>query len=147
MRKFEIAKGFENENVILPRRTTASSAGYDFRTLETKDIQPGETVLVHTGVKAAMNSNEVLLIYIRSSIGYKRGLELANAVAVIDADYYGNPDNDGEIMLALRCAGNKPAHVDAGERIAQGLFTPYLVVDDDEATGERTGGYGSTGKN
>ena len=94
-----------------------------------------------------MNSNEVLLIYIRSSIGYKRGLELANAVAVIDADYYGNPDNDGEIMLALRCAGNKPAHVEAGERIAQGLFTPYLVVDDDEATGERTGGYGSTGKN
>ena len=147
MRKFEIAKGFENAGVVLPTRTTKGSAGYDFRSLETKDILPGQVAVIHTGVKAAMNIGEVLLVFIRSSLGVKKGLSLANSVGVIDADYYGNPDNDGEIMIALRNNSQTPVHIEKGDRIAQGIFAPYLTTDDDSAKGNREGGFGSTGNN
>ena len=93
-----------------------------------------------------MPQGEVLLLFIRSSLGIKRGLSLANGVGVIDADYYGNPSNDGEISIAIRNCTDAPIIIEKGERVAQGIFVPYAVVDDDDVETTRQGGFGSSGK-
>jgi len=146
MRKFEICKGFENSEVILPKRKTKFSAGYDISSNEECDIKPGETRLVWTGIKVKMESDEVLKIYSRSSLGLKKGLALVNSVGIIDCDYYENEQNDGHIMIALHNFSLSDAHVDKGERIAQGIFSKYLITDDDDSKGTRKGGFGSTDK-
>lgn len=144
-RGFEIIKGFEDE-AILPKRGTAKSAGYDFAATEEVTIKPGQTVLVKTGIKAYMLEDEVLKLYIRSSLGFKKNLMLANAVGIIDADYYNNVDNEGHIMVALHNYGSEYRVITKGERIAQGIFTKYLVADKDTASSLRSGGFGSTNK-
>ncbi|ADY26724.1 deoxyUTP pyrophosphatase [Deinococcus proteolyticus MRP] len=134
--------------IPLPRRGTRHSAGYDFVTPAAFTVAPGEMVRVATDVKAYMGPGEVLQLYVRSSAGL-RGLVLANTVGIVDADYYGNPDNDGNIILALRNLGAEPFTAQAGDRVAQGVFVPYLLADgdDDLEGGEvRTGGYGHTGR-
>ena len=144
MRKFEIAKGFENREVVLPTRATKKSAGYDLRTLESYDLKPGERHVFPTGLKAMMEEDEVLYVFVRSSIGIKKGLRLCNSVGVIDADYYNNPNNDGHIMVALHNFSNEVVHIEAQDRIAQAVFMKYLIVDDDNTNNERLGGVGST---
>lgn len=145
MRKFMVCKEYQEENIVLPTRSTKKSAGYDFRCLEAFQIEPGKTYLVKTGVKAMMDDDDVLLIFPRSSLAVKKGLRLTNSVAVIDADYFGNEKNDGEIMISLFNFTDQAVSIDANERIAQGIFVKYGTVEDDEAEGERKGGYGSTG--
>ena len=146
MRKFEVCKGFENAGVELPVRKTKYSAGYDIRSLYKYEVKPGEIILVKTGVKACMESDEVLKIYPRSSLGLKKGLMLSNSVGVIDADYYSNLDNDGHIMIPLYNFSKNIAHIDVGERIAQGIFSKYLLTDNDASVTDRKGGFGSTDK-
>ncbi len=146
MRKFEIAKGYEDKNVILPKRGSKHSAGYDFYSLEDYTLHPKEVHLFQTGVKARMNEDEVLLLVVRSSIGIKKGLSLANQVGVIDSDYYGNEKNDGHILIALRNESEKDVTINKEERIAQGLFIHYLISDEDKTEEIRTGGIGSTGE-
>ncbi|GHF92407.1 dUTPase [Deinococcus piscis] len=133
--------------ISLPRRGTRHSAGYDFVTPAGFTVQPGEMVRVTTDVKAYMGPGEVLQLYVRSSVGL-RGLMLANTVGIVDADYYSNPDNDGNIILALRNLGAEPLTAQAGDRVAQGVFVPYLLADGDDLNmgGERAGGYGHTGR-
>ena len=146
MRKFEIAKGFEDRGVVLPQRKTAKSAGYDIIALTDEDVfvYPGMSVNLETGVKACMEDDEVMLLFIRSSLGIKQGLTLSNSCAVIDADYYNNPDNDGHFILNIINTGNSVQRIPARSRVAQAVFVKYLTVDDDNATGERIGGIGST---
>ena len=146
MRKFEIAKGFENEDIILPVRATSKSAGYDIRTLDSYKLLPGERQTFRTGLKACMEDDEVLYIFVRSSIAIKKGICLSNNVGVIDADYYNNPDNDGHIMVSLYNFSNDDVLIEKGERIAQAVFMKYQIVDDDKATSKREGGIGSTNK-
>ena len=81
----------------------------------------------------------------RSSFG-KRGMSLANGVGIIDADYYGNPTNDGNLGFLLKNNTDQPITIEQNEKIGQGIFMKYLIADDDKATGTRTGGFGSTGK-
>ena len=108
-------------------------------------IQP---TLVHTGIKAKMEPDEVLEIYNRSSNPKKLGLILANSVGIIDADYYGNPDNDGEIMFAFYNFMPWDVTVKQGDRIGQGIFKKFLRPTENlrikDAT--RSSGFGSTGK-
>lgn len=144
MRKFEIAKGYEDKEVVIPVRATSKSAGYDFRTLEEYTLKPGETHFFATGLKAMMNDDEVLLVFPRSSLAIKKGLRLTNSVAVIDADYYGNPSNDGHIMISLFNFSDHDVTIEAQERIAQGIFMKYLTTEDDKAEAKREGGFGST---
>ena len=146
MRKFEIAKGFEDRGVVLPQRKTAKSAGYDIIALTDEDVyvHPGMSVNLETGVKACMEDDEVMLLFIRSSLGIKQGLTLSNSCGVIDADYYNNPDNDGHFILNIINIGNSVQRIPARSRVAQAVFVKYLTVDDDNATGERIGGIGST---
>ena len=149
-RGFEIAKGFEDKEINLPIRKTKYSAGYDIECAEDTVIpsfKKGDNpTLIKTGLKAYMEDDEVLLLYNRSSNPKKKGLILANSVGVIDKDYYGNPDNDGHIMFAFYNIKNEDITIKKGEAIGQAVFTKYLVTDDDNASGERLGGFGSTNK-
>lgn len=146
MRQFMICKGFEQNDIKLPERSTKFSAGYDFKSLEDFDIEPNQVHIFKTGVKAKMDEDDVLLIFIRSSLAIKKGLQLANNVAVIDADYFSNPDNDGHIMIALKNTSNESVSIKKGDKIAQGMFTKYEITIDDRSSNERTGGTGSTGR-
>lgn len=147
MRKFEVVTGYE-EVAKLPKRSTKHSAGYDFHTTNSLPvlILPQKTVVFDTGIKVSMESDEVLLMHIRSSIGIKRGLILSNCTGVIDADYYNNPDNEGHIRIALTNIGDVAQTIKPQEKVVQGIFMKYLVADDDNPTGKRVGGIGSTGK-
>ena len=149
-RGFEIAKGFENSNINLPVRSTKNSAGYDVEAAEDCIIpafKPGQNpTLVKTGIKAYMESDEVLILANRSSNPGKKGLILANSIGVVDSDYYENPDNDGHIMYAFFNFKAEDVEIKKGERIGQAIFQKYLVTDNDIAQGERTGGFGSTNK-
>ena len=149
-RGFEVAKGWEDKNINLPVRKTKYSAGYDIEAAEdviVPKFAPGcNPTLIPTGLKAYMGDDEVLYLYNRSSNPKKKGLILANSVGVIDKDYYGNPDNDGHIMFAFYNVKDEDITIKKGEAIGQGVFSKYLVVDFDQAQGERTGGFGSTDK-
>lgn len=149
-RGFEIARGFENSNINLPVRSTKNSAGYDVEAAEDCIIpafKPGQKpTLVKTGIKAYMESDEVLILANRSSNPGKKGLILANSIGVVDSDYYENPDNDGHIMYAFFNFKAEDVEIKKGERIGQAIFQKYLVTDNDIAQGERTGGFGSTNK-
>ena len=149
-RGFEVAKGFETSNINLPVRSTKNSAGYDVEAAEDCIIpafKPGQKpTLVKTGIKAYMESDEVLILANRSSNPGKKGLILANSIGVVDSDYYENPDNDGHIMYAFFNFKAEDVEIKKGERIGQAIFQKYLVTDNDIAQGERTGGFGSTNK-
>ena len=144
-RKFEYVKRVEGLDFKLPERATKNSAGYDFYNPERVTIEPHEIKYVKTGVKAKMQQDEVLLLYNRSSNPKKKGLTMANSVGVIDADYYNNTDNEGEIAFAFRNITDKPVTIEVGEKLGQGVFTKFLSVENDNVQGERTGGFGSTG--
>ena len=149
-RGFEIAKGWEDKGINLPVRKTKNSAGYDIEAAEDTIVpafKPGQKpTLVKTGIKAYMESDEVLILANRSSNPGKKGLILANSIGVVDSDYYENPDNDGHIMYAFFNFKAEDVEIKKGERIGQAIFQKYLVTDNDIAQGERTGGFGSTNK-
>lgn len=149
-RGFEIAKGFEDSNINLPKRKTKHAAGYDFEAAEDTIIHPGydKPTLVKTGIKAYMKEDEVLYIFNRSSNPKKKKLILANSVGVIDGDYYSNEDNDGHIMFAYYNVSDEDVVIKKGEAIGQGVFQKFLKVDgEEEIQNERKGGFGSTDNN
>lgn len=148
IRGFEIAKGFENAGINIPVRKTKYSAGYDIEAAEDvvipsfkKGMNPS---MVKTGLKAYMQDDEYLKLCNRSSNPKKKGLILANSIGVVDADYYENPDNDGHIMFAFYNIKDEDITIKKGEAIGQAIFEKFLVADNDAASGERIGGFGST---
>lgn len=148
-RGFEIVKGYENKGINLPVRKTAHSAGYDVEAAEDVVIPkyyPGiKPTLIPTGLKAYCMDDECFLLLNRSS-GPKKGFVLANSVGLVDSDYYGNEDNDGHFYFAYFNCSDKDIEVKKGDVIGQVVFTKFLVVDEDNASGIRTGGFGSTDK-
>ena len=145
-RHFALVKGAPADTK-LPTRKTKGSAGYDFYLPCDVVLEPyGDSPIIQTGVKAYMPEDEVLLLFIRSSVGIMKNVTLSNSVAVIDASYCDNPDNEGNIGLKLHNNSPHTVTFKKGERIMQGVFVKYGVVDDDNATEERKGGIGSTGK-
>jgi hypothetical protein len=129
-----------------PTRGSIHSAGYDFYAYDDYIIEPKESILIRTGVKAYMPPDEYLDLRVRSSLGIKRQLMLATGASVIDSDYYNNEENEGEIMVVLYNYGDTTQHISAGERIVQGIFTKYFLIDNDDTIDQRTGGTGSTNK-
>ena len=129
-----------------PTRGSVHSAGYDFYAYDDYTIEPKQSVLICTGVKAYMPPDEYLDLRVRSSLGIKRQLMLATGASVIDSDYYNNEENEGEIMVVLYNYGDTTQHISAGERIVQGIFTKYFLIDNDDTIDQRTGGTGSTNK-
>ena len=150
MRGFEVAKGFENENINLPVRKTKYSAGYDVEAacdtiIPTFKLGMKPT-LVKTGLKAYCNDDEYIMLVNRSSNPIKRGLVLANSIGIVDKDYYNNPDNDGHFMFAYYNFFDKDIEIKKGDVIGQVIFQKYLITDDDKSEGLRNGGFGSTDK-
>ena len=150
-RGFEVAKGWEDKDITLPVRSTKNSAGYDVAAAEDVVVPVFEKgckpTLVHTGLKAYCQPDEWYMLANRSSGPGKRKLVLANGIGIIDADYYGNPDNDGEFMYAFYNVGTEPLEIKKGDVIGQVVFQKFLICDDDHAEGERISGFGSTDKN
>lgn len=141
---------FPEEEIKLPKRADSQACGYDFYSLENVTINPGESYLFFTDVKAKMYFDNRLEINTRSGNGTKFKVILANTIGYIDASYYNNPTNDGNIGICLLNNGDKPFIVKKGDRIAQGCFSRYLITDDDEYRNSknkntRLGGFGSTG--
>lgn len=149
LRGFEIVREDMRKHqaeIQLPVRGDSRSAGYDLRTPIEVVLQPGERKLVFTDVKAYMQEDEVLELYVRSSIGVKKGIVLSNGTGIIDSSYYSNIDNDGNLGLALYNTTDKEVILEAQERICQGVFKKYLTVDNDEClNNQRLGGFGSSG--
>lgn len=145
VRGFETVSRMETP-VKLPTRGSIHSAGYDIYAYDNYEIEPKQSVLIRTGIKAYMPSDEYLDLRVRSSLGIKRQLMLATGASVIDSDYYNNEENEGEIMVVLYNYGDETQTIASGERIVQGIFTKYFLIDNDNATDQRTGGTGSTNK-
>lgn len=175
-RGFEVVSKFQDAGINLPVRQTKAAAGYDIECAEDfvvpsiwkskvaqfiysaqtaifknekikeeaqKELKP---VLVPTGLKAYMQEDEVLMLVSRSSSPLKRGLVLPNSMGIIDADYYNNDKNEGEIFVQMANYFPFDVHLKKGERIAQGIFTTYLKTDDDAGgVTTRDGGFGSSG--
>ena len=133
------------DDIDIPKRSTAASAGYDFQMPFTITIHPGQTIVIPTGIKAKLDSDKVLMIAPRSSIGIKKHLKLANTQAYIDADYYNNISNEGHILIALTSENDDNVTLEYKDKIAQGIIIQYFTTDDDDCTDVRTGGIGSTG--
>lgn len=150
MNKFEIVRDeyrvFPQAEIKLPVRGTKFSAGYDICTPSKLVIPSGESIKIASDIKARVSEDEVLLLFVRSSVGIKKNVVLMNGTGVIDADYYSNPDNDGNIILALYNYGKETAIFQAGDKICQGVFVKYDTVEDDNVAATRIGGIGSTNK-
>ena len=134
------------DDIILPKRSTLNSAGYDFYSVISFTLNPGERRIIPTGIKVSMNSNEFFCFYFRSSLGFNWNIRMCNQVGIIDADYYNNSENEGHIFVCLMNEGDKVLEIKKGDRIVQGIFMPFLITDDDKTTDIRMGGIGSTNK-
>lgn len=148
MRRFEIVEKYYMEGLgdaKLPERSTKNSAGYDFFNPERVEIPPyklgDNPFMVRTGIKAQMPNDEFLMLVNRSSNPKKKKLVIPNSMGIIDADYYNNPDNEGEMFFAFYNVSNEPVIIDAGEKLGQGIFVKFGIVENDTATGERKGGF------
>lgn len=147
MRKFEFVENMKEGSFLkLPERSTKSSAGYDFFNPTKVICKSHEITMIPTGIKAQFPEEEVLLLFNRSSNPKKKGLIILNGVGVVDSDYYNNADNEGEMAFVFYNMLNEDVTLEAGEKLGQGIFMKYAKTDDDTAEGERTGGFGSTGK-
>lgn len=136
---------FPNVETQHPSCTDILSAGDDFYSKETITIKPNETHLFWTDIKARMQDDEVLYIFVRSSIGTEKKLRLANTVGVIDASYFGNIKNDGNIGIALHNYGTEDAVIEVGERIAQGVVQKFVSMENRRPLSDkRVGGFGSS---
>lgn len=142
---FEITK--LNEKAVIPKRATEGSAGYDLcACIDTEiTINPGEVVLVPTGIAVKLPQNTAGMIYARSGLAIKHGICLANSVGVVDWDYR------GEVKVGLVNMGKKAYIINPFDRIAQLVLSPVIcpeisVVDSLDETQRGQGGFGSTGK-
>ncbi len=133
------------EDIILPKRATKGSAGYDFFSPITFTLNPGESIKVATGIRVKIDEGWVLKIYPRSSLGFKYRLTLNNTVGIIDSDYY-YADNEGHIFIKMTNMGDIPLTIEKGKAFAQGIFIEYGITYDDDCDTSRTGGIGSTDK-
>lgn len=132
---------------VLPCRGSALAAGADLCALceDELTVAPGQTVMVRTGLAAAIPEGYVGLVFARSGLASKRGLAPANKVGVIDADYR------GEILVALHNHGSEARTLLCGERVAQLLILPCpawepLLCEELDCTERGEGGFGSTGR-
>lgn len=126
------------ESYATPKRKTKKSAGYDFLAIEDFEIKPGEIKKIPTGIKIEIPDDEVLMLFVRSSMGFKYNIRMCNQVGIIDADFYNNPGNEGHMWFALQNEGDKTYSVKAGEAFGQGVIVKYFTCGE-EVEEERTG--------
>ncbi len=135
------------DNHKLPKRQTKYSAAYDFESPIAFTLHTGEIKTVPTGVKFTMNEDEFLMLVIRSSMGFKHNVRMTNQIGIFEKDFYNNKTNEGHAMICLQNHGTEDYNVKIGDRIAQGIFSKFLTIDNEEEIKTiRTGGLGSTNK-
>ena len=132
--------------IILPKRATVGSAGYDFFAVFPFTLAPTETINIPTGIRVKIDEGWVLTMFPRSSLGFKYRLTLSNTVGIIDSDYY-YAENEGHIFIKLINCGTSSLSVNKGQAFAQGVFFQYGITKDDDVQDIRIGGFGSTDKN
>jgi dUTP pyrophosphatase len=130
--------------IELPKRATKFSAGHDFVSPLTFTLKPNDTIKIPTGIRCGIDTDWVLMIYPRSGLGFKYGINLMNQTAVVDADYYYS-NNEGHIFIKLVNRGDKIVTVKRDDKFTQGVFLPYGITEDDNVNDKRNGGLGSTG--
>ena len=130
----------ENEN-LMPRRSTSGSAGYDFISPDRYVVPAHGECLIESGVSIELDKDKVLLLFVRSSYGFKHGITLSNGTGIIDSDFYPNT-----MKCKLRNDSDKDFVIEKGDKYMQGVIVQYFVSDDDNVTTVRNGGIGSTGK-
>ena len=137
----------EYDDIKLPKRATTGSAGYDFFSPFDFKLEVGETIKIPTGIRVLLDDDKFLAIYPRSGLGFKYRIQLDNTVGIIDSDY-SQSDNEGHIFIKLTNDGkeNKSININKGDAIAQGVIQQYFITEDDDTTGRRNGGFGSTDK-
>ena len=136
------------KDIALPEYATAGSAGMDLRAAleETTEIQPGETLLIPTGLSIYVEDpNMAAVVLPRSGLGHKHGIVLGNLVGLIDSDY------QGQLFVSCWNRGKKSFSIDVGDRIAQLVIVPVIqvdfeVVENFESTHRGAGGFGHSGK-
>lgn len=135
------------DQILLPRRATRGSAGYDFFSPIDFTLEPGETIKIPTGIRVFIEEDWVLNIFPRSGLGFKFRLQMNNTVGIIDSDYFYS-DNEGHIFVKLTNDTNegKKVSVAQGTGMVQGIFMQYGITIDDKVTDVRNGGFGSTTK-
>jgi dUTP pyrophosphatase len=145
-RIFQEKIDYFEKKLTVPMRSTGGSAGYDFICPFDVCIKPGEIAKIPTGIKVELDKDKFLGIYIRSSFGTKRNLELTNKVCIIDSDYYNNERNEGHILEFVRNNNNVPVTIKQGEAFCQGIIQTFFTVEGDEygKGPKRVGGIGST---
>lgn len=133
------------DEIVLPKRATTGSAGYDFKVPFSITLQPNETIKIPTGIRVKMESNWVLLLFPRSSLGFKYRMQLDNTVGVIDSDYYYS-DNEGHISLKISndTKEEKTLEIEKNKGVCQGIFLEFGITIDDDTNEKRNGGFGST---
>lgn len=141
---FNDERYIEYDDIKMPKRATAYSAGYDFYSPIDFVLSPGESIKFPTGIKVQLDNDKYLQIVPRSSLGFKYRFQLDNTAGIIDADYYGNENNEGHIWMKFTNNGDKVLEIKAGDAVAQGIILQYFKTEDDEADAKRTGGFGST---
>ena len=148
-RGFEVVTDAKRKNpgveIKLPTRGSRYAIAYDIYSPIDAVIKPMEKQLIWTDVKAYFGTDEALLINVRSSMG-KQPVMIANSQGWVECDYYGNPDNDGNLGINLFNLGTTDYVIKAGDRIAQCMFINYLVADSGNTDAQRMGGFGSTNK-
>jgi len=115
----------------LPSRNSKKAAGYDFHLIEDIEIKPGDIIKIPTGIKSYFEDDEVLMLIVRSSTGFKYNIRMVNQVGIIDADYYNNRDNEGHIFIKLQNEGKQTVEFKAGDYLVQGVFLKYLTTGSD----------------
>lgn len=135
------------EEIILPKRATGFSAGYDIFSPIDFVLLSNQSIIIPTGIKVCLPENEFLMIAPRSGLGFKYYTRLANTIGIVDSDYYNNTKNEGHIMIKLRNESNgKELQIKQGDAIAQAIFMDFKITDDDQLGlgNKREGGLGST---
>lgn len=133
------------DEYLLPKRATKNSGGYDFLAIEEIVIEPGEIKKFPTGYKAKFMDDEILMIVVRSSMGFKYNVRMCNQVGIIDSDYYNNSENEGHMWVRLQNEGDEPYVIKKGAAYCQAIFLKYLTCGD-VVEEERMAGLGSTDK-
>ena len=134
------------DKIELPVRASGGSGGYDLYSPLSFRLDPGDDIMIPTGIRIQIDEGWCFVIIPRSGIGNKYYVRIAGTVGLIDNDYYYSKENTGHCYIKIRNEGDKTLYVSRGDRICQGVFLEFGITYDDDVTAVRDGGFGSSGK-
>lgn len=131
------------DRILLPKRATKGSAGYDFYAPFAFDLKVNDNLKIPTGIRVKIDEGYFLALVPRSSLGFKYRMHLFNTMGIIDSDYY-DSDNEGHIFAKIANGSDKDIKIKQHDGFIQGIFMPFMITVDDDSEAKRNGGFGST---